>query len=227
MKKTCIALAAVCAALFALPGVASAGVWHLEPEDGTTTNSFTASGGTSELITVSGEHKINSRIHCTSSSGEGGYETTTTGTIILLFHGCTTEIPFFGKVNCTTSGKTTGTIETTKLTFHNIQIHNNDPGVLITPNHTTNTFAHFSCAGVNVTVEGTGVIGDATVQCGATNVTTDVLHFDKGANNTQKYTQVTTTGTTYDLKRNNGETATQIGTGTITLTKASKVNCTA
>lgn len=225
MKKSILALVAVCAAMFALPAVASAGVWHLEPENGEPSQGFTvAAGGTAKLLTVNSSDAVTSEIDCTSVDGSGEYETTTTGTLNLVFHGCTTTIPIFGKVNCTTSGKTTGTIETTTLPFHNVLIHAGTPGVLITP-AADGTFAHFSCFGVAVTVEGNGIIGDVTAECGDTGVSAAELDFE-AVNNTQKFKQVTTEGTVYDLKRNNGETATQTGNGTVENEFPSKVVCT-
>lgn len=212
--------------MFALPSVASAGVWHLEPEDGSTTQTLSFSGGTSRLVTVEPGGDVKSgEIHCDSVSGSGSYENTTTGTLSLLFHSC--EDKGTG-ATCTTSGLSSGTIETTALTFHNVLIQANTPGILITPNSSTNVFAHFVCGFiVPVTIDGNGVIGDVTLSCGQTGVTSGEVDFEL-ENNTQKYKQVTGTGTVYQLTRaSNNHIGGQEGTGSVTNSKKSKVNCTA
>jgi hypothetical protein len=219
MKKTFIALVAVCAAMFALPGVASAGTWHTGPLPLT----FTASGGTSELLTLNADHTVASRVHCTSNSASGAYETTTTGTATITFKGCTTS-EGGGGVACTTNGQASGTIVTTALTFHNVMIHSNVPGILMTPGP-GGVFAHFVCGFIiPVTVEGNGVIGTITTACGTETSSTE-LKFGATATNTQQHTQITTTGTVYDLKKGTA-TATQISTSKLTLSKKSKVECT-
>jgi hypothetical protein len=217
MKKTFIALVAVCAAMFALPGVASAGTWHTGPLPLT----FTATGGTSEWLTLNADHSVASKTHCTSNSATGAYSTTTTGTMTITFKGCTSS-----GLSCTTSGQTSGTIVFTPLTFHNVMIHANVPGILLTPNSETNVFAHYVCGGfINVTMEGNGLIGTITSACGTETSATE-LKFAATLTNTQQHTQITTTGTVYDLKKASGETVTLVNTSKLTLSKKSKVECT-
>src|SRR5215203_1181394 len=192
-KMMLLALAAVSAAMFALPAVASAGTWHLEPASGSTTITFTSHGGTAELRTTSGQ-----RVHCTGNSGSGHYENTTTGTIELTFSTCTGP---FG-AHCTTSGQAAGTIKTTKLPFHNIALEPADKtkiGVLITSATGGTHFASFSCLGINTAVTGNGIIGEVTApKCGESK-NTGTLVFAANSAGHQKWTQVTTSGTIYDL----------------------------
>jgi hypothetical protein len=219
-KMILLALAAASVAMFALPAVASAGTWHIEPPGGVTTTTFTVSGGAGTLTSSGGN------VSCLSTGGSGHYENTTTGTMTITFHGCTTEI-FGSKVHCQTSGQPTGTITTTKLPIHNVILDVTaggvkDPGILVTP--AAGSFAHFNCSIASVTVEGNGLLGQLTKPaCGASsNVATVEFTDIAGA---QEWKQVTTTGTSYGLIRS-GNPAVMQTNATITLPSSSKVNCT-
>jgi hypothetical protein len=214
-KMMLLALAAVSAAMFALPAVASAGTWDIEPANGSSTINFTVSGGTAQLTTSGGNP-----VHCTSISGKGHYSSKTGGTINLTFHGCTTST-IFGTVSCGSSG----TITTTTLAFDNVHLEaaKTTPGILITSN--AGHFATFSCSIVNVTVTGNGVIGQITApKCGETKNTATVSFTSKSAG-VQTWSQVTTTGTVFGLKKGE-ESASQDATATITFTENAKLNCT-
>jgi len=216
-KTILFALAAVSAAMFALPAGASAGGWHIDPAG----VAFTVAGGHTILTAPPNEN-----VTCTSVSGTGSYDagSKTTGTIQLTFHGC--KASFFA---CTSAGQSSGTIKTTALTFHNIYYGPNKttPGVLITPN--AGHFATFTCAGfLTAVVGGNGIIGEVTSpKCGATSKTS-TLNFE-ATGGTQKRMQITETGTKYDLSAslNGGAAATagQDGTGTITFAKEATMTC--
>ena len=229
-KKTMLlALAAVSAALFALPAVASAGTWHLEP-----TSNFTIAGGTAQLTSSLGT------ISCTSVTGTGKYDagSTTTGKIELTFHGC-----FLGATECqgTNPATTPGTITTTELPFHNVVLDVTaggvkDIGVLITPGNVTNVpeagyghYATFKCGFITVQVNGNGILGQVVKpKCGETSASGEIS-FESQSTGVQKWTQITTTGTKYQLKANGGlgwVNASQDGSGTTTFVTAGKVNCT-
>jgi hypothetical protein len=153
MKKAMLLTAVACVATFALPTMASATTWHIDK-----TASFSGSG-------LEATFKGATEVKCTSSTVVGKYETTTTGTVEFLFHGCTGP---FGAA-CTTSGESSGTIRTTKLGLHNVILYHtigSTPGVLITPNAETGTFAHFSCFGIPSTIHGNGVLATTSQFCG-------------------------------------------------------------
>jgi hypothetical protein len=213
-KTILLALAAVSAALFALPAVASATPWHLEnPTGGFPATGTIAGVGGSSLSTANGE-----TISCTSSSGHVVYENSTTGTLNLKFHGCKGPLG----VTCTTSGQPSGTIVTTALPIHNVMLPSGQPGILVTPNAATNNFAHFSCLFVSVTVTGNGVLGKITSPACDTKSTSATVDFNATAHGVQELTQYT--GTTYNLKR--GEAiAAQDAHATVTLPEAT-LNCT-
>ncbi len=221
-KRTALAIAAVGVAMLVLPAVASAGTWHLEKVGGGTPGTFTGTGGASELVTTS-----NLTLKSVTTTIHGEFETTTTGTITVTFHGMT---GLFG-IHCQTAGQPTGTVVTTKLTFHLVNLEPSPnpkkPGILITPNHTTGNFAHFECGGIAQTLAGNGVLGElVSPACGAK---TTALEFKfqrsaiLGAGH-QKWTQITTTGTFYDLTLG-GSTA-SLDDSFKLITPESLVNCT-
>jgi hypothetical protein len=230
-KTILLALAAVSAALFALPAVASAGEWEIDTASGKFPT-FTAASIGNTTLTQDGS---NSKVTCTKSVGTGKYTTKTTGVeLTLTFTGCT-----LGTGNdCTTAGQAAGTIKTTDLTFHNIMIEktgavgvaNGRPGILITPNgvHFASFVCHFFGLEDPVTVNGTGLIGDISAPaCGATS-NTATLKFESAATGTQKYMQITTEGTKFDLSSNeNGtvRTASQDGEGTVTFSEPVTMTC--
>ncbi len=221
-KMMLLALAAVSAAMFALPAMASAGTWHFEKAGGIKVNTFTGTGGVSEWTTTNGL-----TLKATSTTVHGEFETTTTGTITLTFHGF---VGLFG-VHCTTAGQPTGTVVSTKLTFHLVHLEpaKNKPGILITPNHTTGNFLHFECGGVKQTWAGNGLLGELVAPsppCGA-ETTAPEFKFQRSTTlglGHQTWTQVTTTGTVYDLT-NAGSTM-SIDASAKLVTEKGKVNCT-
>jgi hypothetical protein len=211
MKKAMLLAAVACVAMFALPAVASATTWHLDKTD---TFSGTGPGGVL---------KGGTEVKCTSTTVlNGKYETTTTGTVEFLFHGCTGP---FGAA-CTTSGESSGTIRTTVLGLHNVVI-GGVPGVLLTPNAATGVFAHFSCFGIPVTVHGNGILGTTNKKCGdkSSNATID-FNVVGGA---QQHT--VSTGVTYGLTSTTGGGAstpsTEEAEGTITFAGGERtITCT-
>jgi hypothetical protein len=222
MKKRTImfALAAVSAALFALPAVASAGEWKIDPANGVFPLNYTIAGGSTTLT-------AGQTVTCSSSTGSGKYTTATTGELTLTFHNCKT----LGIFNCTSAGQPAGTIKTTALTTHNVKLEPSPStvtGVLITPN--AGHFASFTCAGgiASVVVNGNGIIGEVTSPACNTASTTAVLDFTTSAG-VQKWMQITTAGTKFDLSASlNGgaaETAAQDGKGTVTFSQKATHTC--
>jgi hypothetical protein len=222
-NKTMLLALVVVSGLLALPSMASAAGWDIDPAG----VSFTSAGGTAKLVTVSG-----TTVTCTSNSGTGKYDTNsqTTGKIELTFKGCTSS--FF---NCTSAGQATGVITTTpELVFHNIMIESTGqlaggtPGILITPN--AGHFATFSCGGefLKVVVTGNGIVGDISApKCGGSS-TTATLNFEQ-TSGVQKYQQEETAGTKYHLNSSlNGGAAGeagQEGTGTVTYSQSATITC--
>ena len=183
MKKAMLLAAVACAAMLALPAVASATVWHVDKTD-----SFSG---------VSGVSVFNGAVvvECQTTTIEGAYETTTTGWIKFTFHGCVAKA--IG-VHCTTAGTPTGTIQTTKLTFHNAVL-GGKPGILLTPNHETNTFAHFSCFGIPATVHGNGLLGTVPDRECETRSQTATIEFSVSATSPPSQQHTEWTGTKYGL----------------------------
>jgi hypothetical protein len=208
-KMMLLALAAVSAAMFALPAVASAGTWHAEPSAAATLFTTETTGHGHTTLTTP-----NRTTTCTSSTGSGSMNVGgTTGTISLKFHGCS-SLGF----SCNTPGQVAGTIVTSaNLVFHNILIAKSTPGVKITGAGATTQLAHYVCAGGLVTVNVTGtVIGHVEQACN-TKANTFSLNFE-APGGVQKFMQETGAGTKTDLTATvNGtaETGGQTGTGTI------------
>ena len=227
-KTMLLALVVVSGLLYALPSMASAAGWDIDPAPTEKSPlTFTSSGAKASLVTAGGNFS------CTASSGTGKYTSQTTGNITITFTGCATT--FFGfPITCTSSGQSSGTIKTTEnLVFHNImiestaQVAGGTPGILVTPN--SGHFATFVCAGNTVVVGGTGVIGDiSSPKCGETS-TTSTLKFEASGVGVQKYTQEETTGTKYDQtsSKNGGapETASQEAEGKVTFNQAATITC--
>jgi hypothetical protein len=221
-KMMLLALAAVSAVMFALPAVASAGEWKIDPAG----VGFKIAGGEAKLSTSGGRTVI-----CTSNSGEGSYDagSQTTGTISLIFHGCTSA-----GTACTTTGQTSGTIiSTPKLPFHNVYLGDGKttPGTLITGTGETKHLAEFKCGFglVSITVTGS-VLGHGEEGCDETEQEKRKVNFESPSHGVQKFTTVTNTGpTVYDLHSLvNGtvETSAQSGTGTLTfIGSKTKVTC--
>jgi hypothetical protein len=214
----------VSAALFALPAVAAATSAHLSA-----TSTFTVSKGateTVELETAGGE-----KVQCHAGvSGSGSFENTTTGSLNLVFHGCTMTFMTL-HLNCTSSGQPAGAIATTTLPFHLISTVSGSgtPGVLITPGASNPEgkphFATFICGGIaERKVTGNGVIGTITSPACGVASTTATLKFEQSANTgVQKHT--THTGVVYGLLWN-GTPAAQIAEGRINFAAARSIVCT-
>jgi hypothetical protein len=224
-KMMVLALAAVSAAMFALPAVASAGTWNMTPAGQTFTS--TSKAETTTILT-STEHTVK----CTSSTGSGRYNagSTTNGVITLKFHGCKDEVG----TNCTgeTAGEPAGTISTTaNLPFSNVYMETgHNPGITISGIGAEKHFANFRCGFglLTIKVEGT-IIGEVDSACNTASKT-HALNFEspKG-HGIQEWTQVTTTGTIDDLTSTvNGspETASQDGTGFTHFAEATTADCT-
>jgi hypothetical protein len=224
-KLMMLALAAVSAALFALPAVASAAEWDIDSETGALPT-FTSKGGAAKL-TSSGFGAF-LPVECTANTGSGKYTTQTTSSVTLTFTGCTQA----GNT-CTTSGQASGTIKTTELVSHNIMIESTQqvaggtPGLLITPNN--GHFATFVCGSTTFVVGGTGIIGDISApKCGGAFQTTATVVFATTSSGNQQYKQVETAGTSYDLSTTLGSstfTSGEDATGTVTFSQGTKMTC--
>jgi hypothetical protein len=205
-KMMLIALAAVSAALFALPAVASAAEWDIDSESGNLPTFSTAGG---EMKLTSTGFGAFAPVACSSSAGTGKYTTQTTGTMELTFHNC-----LQGSNKCHTVGLPEGTVTTTELVVHNIMIDNTaqvaggTPGVLLTPNN--GHFATFTCGGTTFVTEGSpavgagkGLIGDISApKCGGPYGKTLTIKFETISSGVQKYMQEETgvlNSTKYDL----------------------------
>ena len=189
MKKAMLLAATACVALFALPAVASAGTWHVQ--NGTI--GFSGTGGVFAFTTASG-----SATQCTSKTTAGAYETTTTGWVKYTFHGCTGP---FG-VHCTTTGQPTGTITTTKLTFHNVRGPSGEISTLVTPNHDGH-FWSANCFGIVTKVTGNGLMDTLNKSCGEKSSSATVT-FSSTAPGVPSPTQITGAGTQYTLESSTG-----------------------
>lgn len=209
-KMMLLALSVVSAALFALPAVASATPAHINAPE-----AFTISG--TETVTLEQDDGLKVECHAsTSVTGSGNFENTTTGTIQLLFHGCTSS-----GINCNSEGQPSGTITTTVLPFHLVTLSGKG-GVLITSNN--GHFATFNCTiFVKKEVTGNGVLGTITSpECGKASKTA-AISFAQGATGSQLHP--TYTGTTYQLK-SNGTNSAQIASGQIHFPVEKTLTCT-
>lgn len=222
-KMMLLALAAVSAAMFALPSVASAGEPEVHCElsgvKGKVCGKFTSHGLVSVLSTTG-----NLTVTCSTNTGSGTYTNTKTGTIKLTFSGCKESI--FGS-SCNSTGSASGVIVTTESVFHNIYLTHTKttPGVLVTPAGSEH-FASFSCFGEasKHVVKGNGVIGHlSSPACGGTSKTL-TLDFDAISHGQQRFKTITGTGTPYDLN-DNGTTAAMDAHGTVTTAGPATVTC--
>ena len=120
---------------------------------------FTSSGG--ENVWASG----GSSFGCESTTGEGEFTSAHTGSTRLRFEGCAESV--FG-TKCTTPGHAAGTIVSQELILHTAYLKSEGlheaPGVAITPEHATGTFAGFACFGglTRYVVKGNGLLGTVT-----------------------------------------------------------------
>jgi hypothetical protein len=215
-KIMVLALAVVSAAAFALPSMAMglAPVHLVGPKYPMNGNAFT--GGAGSLSTSTGE-----TMSCATVTGEVNFESSTTGTLFLRFHGCSGPLG----VTCQTAGEPNGTIVTTVLPFHLVTLPDTTPGILITNNNETKTVAHFECFGVKRTIEGNGIVGSINKSCGATGVGSATMTFASPAHGVQALTKVHSTETMYQLTLG-GNKAAENASGTVTLKESGTVECT-
>jgi hypothetical protein len=238
-KIMLLALAAVTAAMFAVPATASATFvpLHLEP----TPASFSINGGAATLRGPIGTIKCE-KVAGTATPEAGG----TTGKVTLTFGGgCN-----LGGVVCTSTGEAAGNIKTEELTYHLLTLDAHGTGVtgshaqagiLMTPNANT-LFAKFVCQTpffpTTVEVKGNGVLGTITSPTCGTSSTTSTMAFQPAAagssTQTHRYTHGATAATTtgpFNLTASGGE-ASQEATATLTAKNAagetisSKLVCT-
>jgi len=226
MKKlVLLALAAASVAMFALPAVASAGEWVLDPAGA----AFTASSNGPTTLTTNNNETVN----CTGSTGSGKYNagSGTTGTVELTFTGCTESI--FG-TSCSNTA-TAGTITTTSnLAFTNVYLSDNKetPGTTIAGVGAEKHFATFTCAGGSVKIVVTGsLLGHSEAPCKT--VSKELKNtFESTAHGVQKYMKVTGTEAAEDLTAKvtifgatNTRTASQDGTGILKFNEAATITC--
>jgi hypothetical protein len=212
-KIMLLALAAVSAAMFALPSMAMALIPnHVVPTPAAATP---IAGGTSTLQSTGGL-----KVTCKHVTGAATWTSSTTGKINLTFSNDCTENLF---------GTECGSIPTTELEFHLVTLANNVPGILITSNN--NHFATFTCTGgfVKVVVSGNGIIGKITSPaCGGSSLTSNIQFEQSGG--VQAVKTVAGTATVYNLKSStNGGAAVEAGqTGlcTVTFPVNTKLECT-
>lgn len=204
-KIMLLALAAVSAAVLALPATASALVpLHLNPTpegpqqiDGNGIVVFSTTGGSTQS--------------CQGFAGSATFdEGGTTGSMSLTFS------------KCTILGSTCD-VATTTLPFHLITLPGEHPGILITANN--GHFANFSCFFFPLEVTGNGWIGTITFpECGQTGNEATIA-FNTTAHGVQEHTTVTDTETVYALKRGS-ESFGLDAHGTLTLSEETELECT-
>jgi len=231
-----LALVVVSGLLYALPAVASAGVWDIKPAG----VSFTATAGETKL-TATGL-----TVKCTSNTTAGAYDAGSeqTGKITkLVFHGCTGPLGVTCTGTLNGASEPSGTITATApLPFHNVTLEptpnlEHKRGILITPKEIDNTFtsglghfASFKCAGIETKVAGNGIIGEVTKPACEEASLTGNLIFESPSTGVQKWQQITTEGTKFDLWSKTGGashvTSSEDGTGTITFAEKVTPNCT-
>lgn len=224
-KLMLLAAAALAALAFAvLPVVASAGEFEHHCKSG---NNCTAliTGGAAEL-----ENDGTESISCTSVTGNATLTTTTsTGHVVLTFHGCRETETIF-KFSCTSAGQPSGTIKTNTLTSHNVYLKPNKvtPALLLTGVNVT-----FTCAGgfSQKTVTGE-VLGHIEIPNCNTYQKHHTVIFERSAtvHGTQKYETVTEAAPERDLTSgphaSDTTTSSQEGTGHITYQNGDEVNLT-
>jgi hypothetical protein len=221
-KIMLLALAAVTAAMFAMPAAASATFesLHMSP---TPAKLHVKGVGHATLRSEGGQNITCNGVSGTVTPEAGG----TTGKLVLTFgpH-CT------GPTGETCVGTNpvapSGSITTTTLPYHLVTLKGKTPGVLITPGTEDNkSFAHFNCNvfgfPVQTTVEGNGVLGTITAPaCGGTSSTATLSFKSVGENSTtQLHRQVagTTEGTIWSLSKG-GNPAAQEAHATLTATNS-------
>lgn len=197
-KMLLLALSAFSTALFVFPAAASATPNHL---DTIPPNGFTIHGPEGNWSTTSG-----STFKCTTTTGTGSLTSTTTGTLTLTFDHCFTTV-LGTTVTCTSHNPAelagSGNISwTLNAVFHLIAIDapHAGNGILVTPPAGSTQVAHFTCAGIQTTVEGTGIIGTITSPaCNVASNTAKFLFQRNAAIQHGHQTHLKWTGVTYDL----------------------------
>jgi hypothetical protein len=180
-KMMMLAIAVASAAMLAVPAFASATSAHLSFNPG----AYNVHGGASVLSRVAG-----ASTHGSTTTGNGTFENTTTGTVKLQFHNVTS--PTLGNCGSTTEGHPEvaggGIVTTTTLPFHLVMLANGVPGILITS--LNGHFATYRCGGITVKVTGNGILGTITApKCGqASNTATLSFTGAKGVQTHQIYT---------------------------------------
>jgi hypothetical protein len=184
-KIMLLVLAAVSAAVLALPAMASA----LVPLHTSKLQTGTVSGGAFTFSKTGG-----TTVTCETTTGTTTSTTTTTGTLVLLFHGCKSS-----GISCNSTGQPAGTIETTVLTYHLLTLTEKKPGILLTPNESTGVIGHFTCSFLSFTWEGNGLLGTITSpECGKSS-TSSTWSFKATGLGVQQHTTVEGTATKYQL----------------------------
>jgi len=222
-KKIMLALAAVSAAVFAMPAVASAEdlPLHLNP---TPAGAQTIDDvGANPTLSATGGSKFECGTFSATAMFEAGG---TTGHMNLKFGVAGAEDCKSSSFTCNSTGAAAGIIETTELPFHLVKLANEKPGILVTPNP-SGSFAHIECAGglIKYTIGGNGLIGTFTEPAceGTSNMAT--IDFNATATGVQEHKKVAGTETEYTLKKGTENTALD-ATGTLTLSGNSKLECT-
>ncbi|HEU4705954.1 MAG TPA: hypothetical protein VFS64_02065 [Solirubrobacterales bacterium] len=222
-KLILLALAAVSAALFAMPAVAAAEdePLHLNPTPSGAQTIDDVTVGNPTLSTTTGETIECGTFHGTATFEAGG----TTGHIELTFSEDCRDPGT--RATCNSPGAAAGVITTTELPFHQLTLPNSKPGVLVTPNAETGVFAHIECGFgiVRFTVSGNGLVGTITEPAcgGRSNMAT--IDFNATAHGVQEHTRVAGTTETYTLRKGT-VTAAEDATGTLTLSGESELQCT-
>jgi hypothetical protein len=217
-KIMLLALAAVTAAMFALPAAAAADSLHITPAPSAGDKTIHGVGGAT-LTTTDG-----TTVTCAGFKGTANFESGTTGTMQLTFGGDCTG-PFGSTCTSNTPAESSGNIQTTVLPFHLVTLKGKLPGVLVTPS-TDGAFAHFICGGfISVTVTGNGVLGTITSPSCEGESSTATVSFGQSAAGVQNHTELENTAGVWRLKK--GEAfAAQNAHGTLTLGSTSKLVCT-
>ena len=221
MRKAILALAAVSAVLFALPAVASAESWNIDPPN----VAFTL-GGVTKLSTTAGEE-----LACISGAGSGQYVSSTTAEgVKLILHGCKYNP---AGLSCH-SGSTPGTIEFNEFAAHNVWANKHGirtRALLLTP-AAGKDFGTFRCTvfGIGPTFTYTGsVIAEVelTKPCN-TPATEAHLNFESEKAGHQTIKTLWNTEGIYDMtfdKEGTPSTASRDGTFTIKFAEAATVTC--
>jgi hypothetical protein len=221
-KIMLLALAAVTAAMFAMPAAASATFesLHMSP---TPAKLHVKGVGHATLRSEGGQNITCNGVSGTVTPEAGG----TTGLLVLTFGPHCTG-PTGETCVGTNPAAPSGSITTTTLPYHLVTLKGKSAGVLITP--ISAAFAHFNCNvfgfPVQTTVEGNGVLGTITAPACGTLTTTATLSFSSvgGNSTTQLHRQVagTTEGAIWSLSKG-GNPAAQEAHATLTATNSSGV----